>query len=236
VTAVAADPRHGAETRSCGRGCKGHRDYAWVWPATASPRHWILILRSLSDTTDVAFYYCHLRGPAGVSARPDQGRQKEMAGGGMFPAGKAADGLDQHQVRPWRSFHRHAVLSICAQALPAIAAARPAPPGSDPSAASTAAQPAARHDTGKLPASADDQPSGGDPGLVRSAPRGPPICPASDRAYEPHRPRPGLRLVTLAATPSGPRPMAPPPRPAQRRPVTRSQPTERRPSCNKSGL
>ena len=37
------------ETRSCGPGCKGHRDYAWAWAATASPRHWVLIRRSLSD-------------------------------------------------------------------------------------------------------------------------------------------------------------------------------------------
>ena len=35
------------ETRSCGRGCKGHRYYAWAWAATASPRHWLLIRRSL---------------------------------------------------------------------------------------------------------------------------------------------------------------------------------------------
>jgi hypothetical protein len=27
------------ETRSCGPGCKGHRDYAWACAATASPRH-----------------------------------------------------------------------------------------------------------------------------------------------------------------------------------------------------
>ena len=47
------------ETRSCGRGCKGHRDYAWAWAATSSPRHWILIRRSLSDPADLAFYYCH---------------------------------------------------------------------------------------------------------------------------------------------------------------------------------
>ena len=24
------------ETRSCGRGCKGHRDYAWAWAATCA--------------------------------------------------------------------------------------------------------------------------------------------------------------------------------------------------------
>ncbi len=29
-------------TRSCGRGCKGHRDYGWAWAATASRRHGVL--------------------------------------------------------------------------------------------------------------------------------------------------------------------------------------------------
>jgi hypothetical protein len=47
------------ETRSCGAGCKGHRDYGWAWAATASPRHHVLIRRSLSDPSDLAFFYCH---------------------------------------------------------------------------------------------------------------------------------------------------------------------------------
>ena len=80
--------------------------------------------------------------------------------------GKGQTGLDQHQVRTWHSFHRHTVLSMCAQALLAIAAARPAPPAAQPSDASSQ-QPAAWADTGKLPASASDQPPGNDPGLVK---------------------------------------------------------------------
>ena len=34
------------ETRSCGPGCKGRRDYAWAWAATAAPRHWVLIVEA----------------------------------------------------------------------------------------------------------------------------------------------------------------------------------------------
>src|SRR5258708_616473 len=50
VSAVAAMvPASAWETRSCGRGCKGHRDYAWAWAATASPQHWVLVRRSLTD-------------------------------------------------------------------------------------------------------------------------------------------------------------------------------------------
>jgi hypothetical protein len=59
------------------------------------------------------------------------------------------------------------VLSLCAQALLAIAAARPAPPGGTPPDTSTTGQPAAWRDTGKLPASASDRPPGDNPGLVK---------------------------------------------------------------------
>ena len=155
------------ETRSCGRGCKGHRDYAWAWAATSSPRHWILIRRSLSDPADLAFYYCHA--PDG---RPVSLPVLIKVAGKRWPVeecfahGKGQAGLDQHQVRLWHSFHRHTVLSMCAQALLAIAAAQPALPGSDPPGAG-AGQPEAWRDTGKLPASVDDQPPGGDPGLVK---------------------------------------------------------------------
>ena len=157
------------ETRSCGRGCKGHRDYAWAWAATASPRHQVLIRRSLSDPSDLAFYYCHA--PAGW---PVSLPVLIKVAGKRWPVeeclqqGKGQTGLDQHQVRTWHSFCRHTVLSMCAQALLAIAAARPASPGQagdDPPAGD--GQPAAWRGTGKLPASADDEPPGDDPGLVK---------------------------------------------------------------------
>ena len=47
------------EKRSCGPGCKGHRDYEWAWIGTCSPRHHVLIRRSLSDPSELAFFYCH---------------------------------------------------------------------------------------------------------------------------------------------------------------------------------
>ena len=58
---------------------------------------------------------------------------------------------------------------MCAQALLAIAAARPAPaaPEAAEPAAGTTGQPAAWADTGKLPATADDQPPADEPGLVK---------------------------------------------------------------------
>jgi SRSO17 transposase len=160
------------ETRSCGRGCKGHRDYHWAWAATASPRHWVLIRRSIADPAGLAFFYCHA--PAG---RPVSLSVLITVTGKRWPVeechqqAKGQAGLDQHQVRLWQSFHRHTVLSMCALALLAVAAARPAPPApllqaTDGASPGTAAQPAGWADTGILPSSAD-QPPPADPGLVK---------------------------------------------------------------------
>ena len=127
------------ETRSCGRGCKGHRDYAWAWVATASPRHWVLLRRSRTDLSDLAFFYCHA--PEG---RPVTLPGLVTVAGKRWPVeechqqGEGQTGLDQHQVRTWHSFCRHTVLSMCAQALLAIAAARrPRSPWSFPPPAAT---------------------------------------------------------------------------------------------------
>jgi SRSO17 transposase len=49
-------------TASCGAGSKGERRYCWAWAATASPRHHLLIRRSLAPNIkgirEVAFYLC----------------------------------------------------------------------------------------------------------------------------------------------------------------------------------
>jgi len=157
------------EARSCGPGCKGHRDYEWAWIGTCSPWHHVLIRRSLSDPSELAFFYCHA--PAG---RPVSLPVLIKVAGKRWPAeechqqGKGQAGLDQHQVRLWHSFHRHTVLSMCVLALLAIAAARPAAPASDPPASPPGPDQQPRHwrDTGILPASADEPPPS-DPGMVK---------------------------------------------------------------------
>jgi SRSO17 transposase len=124
------------ETRSRGPGCQGHRDCAWAWTAAATPRHWVLIRCSLSDPSDLAFFYCHA--PPG---RPVSLPALTAVAGKRWPGeechqqAKGQTGFDQHQVRLWPSFHRHTVLSMCALALVAIAAAGPAPPACLPPAA-----------------------------------------------------------------------------------------------------
>src|SRR5205823_2644540 len=125
--------------------------------------------RSLADPSDLAFYCCPVPhgGPATLTALV-------TVTGRRWPAeechqqGKGQTGLDQHQVRLWCSFCRHTVLSMCAQALLAVAAARPAPapPPDGTLAARQAGQPPAWRDTGKLPATPADRPPA-DPGMVK---------------------------------------------------------------------
>ncbi len=165
-------PASAWEIRSCGPGCKGHRDYDWAWAATASPRHWVLIRRSCSDPTDLAFFYCHA--PAG---RPVSLPVLITVAGKRWPVeechqqAKGQAGLDGHQVRLWQSFHRHTVLSMCALAVLAVAAARPLPPAPLPPAADAipagaCTQPADWADTGALPANTD-QPPPAEIGMVK---------------------------------------------------------------------
>ena len=99
VSAVAAMvPAAAWETRSCGPGCKGRRDYRWAWAATASPRHWLLARRSLAGPSDLAFYYCHV--PQGLATLT----ALVAVTGQRWPAeechqqGKGQTGLDQHQA------------------------------------------------------------------------------------------------------------------------------------------
>jgi len=164
------------ETRTCGRGCKGHRDYQWAMVATSSPRHWLLIRRKLTGPADLAFFYCHAPGlvslPILVKVAGKRWPVEEC-----FQQGKGQAGLDQHQLRLWHSFHRHTVLSMCALALLAVATARPpgtpVPWAAGPGAATapqpgagTTGQPEHWRDTGKLPVRPGEQPPG-DMGLIR---------------------------------------------------------------------
>ena len=174
------------EIRSCGRGCKGHRDYEWALVATSSPRHWLLIRRKISDSGDLAFFYCYAPGEVSLSILIKVAG-KRWPVEECFQQGKGQTGLDQHQLRLWQSFHRHTVLSMCALALLAVATARPpgtpalgaADPGTGTGSTGTTGtgttgtgttgstgQPEHWRDTGKLPARPGEQPPR-DMGLIR---------------------------------------------------------------------
>jgi SRSO17 transposase len=111
---------------SAGQGAKGRRWYAWnrlALSAASAPdgwERWLLVRRSLR-TGELAYYLC--AGPAGlplvalVRVAGSRWRVEEA-----FQAGKGLCGLDQHQVRRWRSWYRWVTLAMLAYAFLAVAA------------------------------------------------------------------------------------------------------------------
>jgi SRSO17 transposase len=111
------------EVRSAGNGSKGRRWYAWAWLATASPRHYLLIRRTLA-TGELAFCYCYV--PEG---QPASLTRLVRAAGLRWPveedfrSGKGCFGLDESQVRLYTAIARHTVLVMAALAICAVTAA-----------------------------------------------------------------------------------------------------------------
>jgi len=145
---AASLPRRAWQRRSAGRGAKGERVYDWAWidhPDPAGhPEHpsdtrcWWLLIRRHRATGELAFYRCYSPQPVPlrelVRVAGTRWRIEES-----FQAGKELAGLDEHQVRRWKSWQRWSVLAMIAYALTAIIAAaesdhhtRPAPDGMIP--------------------------------------------------------------------------------------------------------
>jgi SRSO17 transposase len=111
---------------SAGQGAKGRRWYAWsrlaLTPADAPNGwgRWLLLRRSLT-TGELAYYLC--AGPAElplvalVRVAGTRWRVEEA-----FQAGKGLCGLDEHQVRRWRSWYRWVTLAMLAYAFLVVAA------------------------------------------------------------------------------------------------------------------
>lgn len=111
------------EIRSAGKGSKGARWYAWASLATASPRHYLLIHRTLA-TGELVFCYCYV--PAG---RPASLTRLIRAAGLRWPveedfrSGKGCLGLDESQVRLYTAIAWHTVLVMAGRAICAVTAA-----------------------------------------------------------------------------------------------------------------
>ena len=105
---------------SAGQGAKGRRWYAWSQVALATAGapdgwgRWLLVRRSLT-TGELAYHAC--AGPASlplvalVRIAGTRWRVEEA-----FQAGKGLCGLDEHQVRMWRSWYRWVTLAMLAYA------------------------------------------------------------------------------------------------------------------------
>jgi SRSO17 transposase len=114
----------GWNRRSCGAGAKGPRFYDWAWIATDHPRRQLLIRRSISDPSEIAYFYAYA--PEGyVCSLTDL---VKVAGTRWkveddFQDSKSTVGLDQTQVRLYRAWKRHVTLAMAALAFLAVLAA-----------------------------------------------------------------------------------------------------------------
>jgi SRSO17 transposase len=101
-----------------GQGSKGPRLYDWarvrLLRLQAPPwDHWLLIRRSISDPTDMAFY---------VTFGPRTSELRDLAAvAGLrwtieecFQSAKGETGLDHCEARSWHGWHRHMTLSMLA--------------------------------------------------------------------------------------------------------------------------
>jgi SRSO17 transposase len=131
VKALRAEvPADGWHRLSCGAGAKGPRWYDWAVVPTNCPepkryRRWLLIRRSVSDPTEVAYFACG--GPPGTTVQ----QLVEVAGArwaveDLFELAKGDCGLDEYEVRSWVGWHRHVTLSLYALAVLAVIRTRAA--------------------------------------------------------------------------------------------------------------
>ena len=122
-----ADTAHAWQRHSAGVGAHGPRLYSWAWfrllaeDDTTTGVHHLLIRRN--DTTgELAYLRCYSPTPVPlrtlVTVAGQRWRIEES-----FQAAKGLVGLDQHQVRRWKSWYRWTTLAMLAHAFLAVATA-----------------------------------------------------------------------------------------------------------------
>jgi SRSO17 transposase len=114
---------------SAGHGAKGHRLYDWAFirlddrapsPGGQAGQHWLLVRRN-RRTGELAFYRCWTPRPVLLATLVRvAGRRWTIEE--RFQTGKGLVGLDQHQVRRWRSWYRWTTLAMLAHAFLVVAA------------------------------------------------------------------------------------------------------------------
>jgi SRSO17 transposase len=113
---------------SAGDGAKGPRLYDWavirIDRALAEGwGFWLLARRSIADPTKLAYYY--VLGPA--TTTPEEMARvagKRWTVEEALEAAKGEVGLDEYEVRHWRSWYRHVTLALLAHAFLAVTRAQ----------------------------------------------------------------------------------------------------------------
>ena len=130
-------PRRAWQRLSCGGGAKGERRYDWALVASSRPEISLLVRRSISRPSELAFYLCHTPQPAPLR-RLVQVAGARWAVEECFQAAKNETGLDHYQVRRYESWYRYVTLAMLALAF--LAVTRTALAGDDAGLASSATE------------------------------------------------------------------------------------------------
>jgi SRSO17 transposase len=114
------DAMQGFERVSMGEGTKGARVFDWAYLRVLhrgidDQQHWLLIRRSVVDSTHVTFYLVY--GPIGTTLQ----QMVHVVGTRwkieeIFEAAKEEVGFDHYEVRLWTSWYRHITLAMLAHA------------------------------------------------------------------------------------------------------------------------
>lgn len=118
---AALAPRKGWQRLSAGPGSKGQRLYDWLLVDPGADEHLLLVRRSISKPSELAYYICHTRHPVPLA------ELVRVAGSRWgveetFQFAKNETGLDHYQVRKYDAWYRHITLSMLAAAFLAVTA------------------------------------------------------------------------------------------------------------------
>jgi SRSO17 transposase len=118
---AAMAPKRGWQRLSAGAGSKGDRLYDWLLVDPEADHHQLLVRRSISKPSELAYYICHSRIPVPLV------ELVRIAGSRWgveetFQFAKNETGLDHYQVRKYQAWYRHITLSMLAAAFLAVTA------------------------------------------------------------------------------------------------------------------
>jgi SRSO17 transposase len=116
-----AAPKRGWQRPSAGAGSKGHRLYDWLLIDPGADEHLLLVRRSISKPSELAYYICHSTEPVPV-AELVRVAGSRWAVEETFQFAKNETGLDHYQVRKYDAWYRHITLSMLAAAFLAVTA------------------------------------------------------------------------------------------------------------------
>ena len=118
---AASAPKKGWQRLSAGEGSKGQRLYDWLLIDPGADQHLLLVRRSISKPTELAYYICRSSTPVPL-AELVRVAGSRWAVEETFQFAKNETGLDHYQVRRYDAWYRHITLSMLAAAFLAVTA------------------------------------------------------------------------------------------------------------------